>query len=75
MAMDSIEVITSVERRRRWSAADKARLVVAMDEPDAVVSQIARSAGVESSLQYRWRRQFAAERTSPTLVPFGLNPR
>ena len=38
MTMDRIEVITSVERRRRWSAAEKARLVAAMNEPDAVVS-------------------------------------
>jgi hypothetical protein len=29
--MNRIEVITSVERRRRWSAAEKARLVAAMD--------------------------------------------
>ena len=69
MAMDRIEVITSVERRRRWGAADKARLVAAMDEPGAVVSEIARSAGVETSLLYRWRRQFAAEHTAPTFVP------
>ena len=32
MTMDRIEVITSVERRRRWSAAEKARLVAAMDD-------------------------------------------
>jgi len=36
MAIDRIEVITSVERRRRWSAAEKAQLVAAMDEPRAV---------------------------------------
>ena len=45
MAMNRIEVITSVERRRRWSAEEKARLVAAMDEPDAVVTEIARSRG------------------------------
>ena len=44
MVMDRIEVITSVERRRRWSVAEKARLVAAMDEPGAVVTEIARSA-------------------------------
>jgi transposase len=35
MTMDRIEVITSVERRRRWSRAEKARLVAAMEEPGA----------------------------------------
>ena len=61
-AMNRIEVITSVERRRRWSAAEKARLVATMDEPAAVVREIARSAGADVSLLNRWRRQLAAER-------------
>jgi hypothetical protein len=46
MTMDRIEVITSVKRRRRrWSAAEKARLVAVlkmrlvavMNEPDAAL--------------------------------------
>jgi transposase len=69
MAMDRIEVITSVERRRRWSAAEKARLVAAMAEPGAVVTEVARASGVETSLLYRWRRQFAMERQTPAFVP------
>lgn len=72
MAMDRIEVITSVERRRRWSAAEKARLVAAMGEPGAVVTEIARRFGVETSLLYRWRRQFAAERGAPAFVPLQI---
>lgn len=72
MAMNRIEVITSVERRRRWSAAEKARLVAAMDEPGAVATEIARSARVEASLLYRWRRQFAAERNGSGFVPLQI---
>ena len=49
MAMNCIEVITSVERRRRWSAADKARLVAAMEEPGAIVTEVVRKAGVDPS--------------------------
>jgi transposase len=63
-----MEVITSVERRRRWSSAEKARLVAAMDEPGAVVTEIAREAGVDVSLLYRWRRQLAGERETPAFV-------
>src|SRR5271165_3250134 len=74
MTMDRIEVITSVERRRRWSAAEKARLVAAMNEPGAVVTEIARSAGVVASLLYRWRRQFAAEREITAFVPVRISP-
>ena len=72
MAMDRIEVITSVERRGRWSAAEKARLVAAMDEPGAVVTEIARRFGVETSLLYRWRRQFAAECRAQEFVPLQI---
>ena len=67
--MSRIEVITSVERRQRWSWADKARLVAAMEEPDAVVTEIARKAGVDASLLYRWRRQLAAPRAMPEFIP------
>ena len=69
MAKDRIEVITSVERRRRWGAEDKARLVAAMNAPGAVVTEIARSAGVSASLLYRWRRQLAAAGGRPAFVP------
>jgi transposase len=74
MTMDRIEVITSVERRRRWSTAEKAGLVAAMNEPGAVVTEIARSAGVVASLLYRWRRQFAAEQAAPAFVPVRVSP-
>jgi transposase len=41
-----IEVITSVQRRRRWSAAEKERLMAAALEPDASVCAVARAAGI-----------------------------
>ncbi|AXA44628.1 transposase [Rhizobium leguminosarum] len=50
MTKHPIEVITSVERRRRWSREDKERLVAACFEPDAVISEIARAAGVSDKL-------------------------
>lgn len=45
MTKRHVEVITSIERRRRWSDEEKERLVLACLEPDASVSQIARSVG------------------------------
>jgi transposase len=70
MAMDRIEVITSVERRRRWSRVEKARLVAAMEEPGAVVTEIARGAEVNASLLYRWRRDLRGSRhKTPMFVP------
>jgi transposase len=74
VAKNRIEVITSVERRRRWSAAEKARLLVAIGEPGAVASEIARDVGVDVSLLYRWRRQLAMDSASPTFVPVQVSP-
>jgi transposase len=57
MTNERVEVITSVERRRRWSRADKERLVMASLEPDANASSIAREAGIHPGQLYGWRRQ------------------
>ena len=55
-----VEVITSIQRRRRWTAAEKERLVTACLEPGAVISAITRQAGVHPSQLYGWRRQLCA---------------
>ena len=46
-----VEVITSVQRRRRWSTAEKIRLV------EETTSYVARRAGVAPSLLFNWRRR------------------
>lgn len=61
MTNGRVEVITSVERRRRWSAAEKRRLVAATLEPGASVSAIAREAGIHPGQLYGWRRQLRAQ--------------
>jgi transposase len=65
MTKARVEVITSVERRRRWTAAEKERLVAASLEPGAVVSAVAREAGIHPSQLYGWRRQLCARQVSP----------
>ncbi|WP_189522002.1 MULTISPECIES: transposase [unclassified Mesorhizobium] len=57
MTKHQIEVITSVERRRRWSGEEKERLVSATFEPGATVSEIARSASLHVSQLFRWRKE------------------
>jgi transposase len=57
MTKTQVEVITSVQRRRRWSRAEKERIVAAAMEPGAVVSEVARAAGIHSSQLFRWRQQ------------------
>jgi transposase len=60
MSKTAIEVITSVQRRRRWSPAEKERLVAASLEPGGGVSAVAREAGIHPSQLYGWRRQLCA---------------
>ncbi|MGV2114004.1 IS66-like element accessory protein TnpA [Agrobacterium salinitolerans] len=73
MTKHPIEVITSVERRRRWSREDKERLVAACFEPDAVISEIARAAGIHVSQLFRWRKELCRieepRSDTATLVP------
>lgn len=60
--MPQIQVITGVERRRRWSDDEKRSIVAAAFSPGAVVTAVARRADVCPSQVYRWRREFATER-------------
>jgi transposase len=57
MTNAAVEVITSVQRRRRWSAEEKQRIVAAAIEPGAVASEVARAAGIHTSQLFRWRQQ------------------
>ena len=57
MTKTQVEVITSVERRRRWSRAEKERIVAAAMEPGAVASAVAGEAGIHGSQLYRWRQE------------------
>ena len=53
----AVEVITSVQRRRRWSRAEKERIVASALEPGAVASEVARAAGIHTSQLFRWRQE------------------
>jgi transposase-like protein len=53
---DTVEVITTDQRRRRWSVAEKAALVSRTYESGMTVSLVARQAGLAASLLFQWRR-------------------
>ena len=69
MTKAQVEVITSVERRRRWSRAEKERIVAAALEPGAVASEVARAAGIHASQLFRWRQQLCERRSSGDVQP------
>jgi transposase len=77
MTKAQAEIVTSVRQRRRWSRAEKERIVAAAMEPGAVASAVAREAGIQASQLFRWRRQLhgAARFASLTLeVPTDAVP-
>jgi transposase len=57
--MERVELITGHERRRRFSAEEKVRLVEETTRPGMTVSAVARLHGVSPSLLFGWRRRMA----------------
>jgi transposase len=60
MTKTQVEVITSVQRRRRWPRAEKERIVAAAIAPGANASDVARAAGVHVSQLFRWRKELCS---------------
>jgi transposase-like protein len=52
-----IEVVTSVQRRRRWTASGKVRMVEETFAPGMTVSLVARQHDVAPNQSFTWRRQ------------------
>jgi transposase len=76
MTISQAEVITSVERRRRWSQGEKERLVAASLEPGATVSEVARMAGLHVSQLFRWRKELCrhGDTSIAPFVPVEIGP-
>src|SRR5215813_11460591 len=68
MTNGSVEVITSVQLRRRWPRAEKERIVAAALEPGAVAFEIARAAGIHTSQLFRWRQQLCERAQIPAAL-------
>jgi transposase len=73
MGSGTVEIITGRERRRRWSVADKLRILAECDAPGVQVAEVAARHGIYRSLVFQWRRQardglLVAEPT-PEFVP------
>jgi transposase len=55
--MATVTVLTGPERRRRWSSAEKLRMVTESLAPGALVSEVARRHDIHPNLLHLWRRQ------------------
>jgi transposase len=50
-----MEIITGVERRRRWRPEEKLRILAELDEPGAKFNAVARRHDVSRGLLWQWR--------------------
>ncbi len=64
-----VEVITGVQRRRRWTPEEKLEWVKKTMEPGMSVSLVARQAGITASQLFQWRKAY----TEGSLVAVGAN--
>src|SRR5690349_13770948 len=52
-----MEIITGVERRRRWSLKEKLRIVAETEQPGAAIADIARRYEISRGLLWNWRSE------------------
>jgi transposase len=65
-----VEVLDGLERRRRWSQDDKARIVEETLVRGAKVTDVSRRNGVAASVVFTWRRQArTVEKVGPCFTP------
>ena len=55
-----LEITSGVERRRRWSAADKLWIVAEADEAGSKIAEVARRHEISRSILWTWRKQARA---------------
>ncbi len=73
--MAEVEVIDRVERRRRWSEAEKAALLAEVEAADGRVSIVAKRHRISESLLYNWRAAVrAAVSARPMAEPVEFVP-
>ena len=66
-----MEIITGVERRRRWRDEDKLRVLAETEQPGARTSEVARRHDISRGLLWYWRRQL---RQGRLVVPGAPEP-
>ena len=54
--MGPIEVITSVQRRRRWTPEEKRALLEEAEHPGSSISAVARRYGINPNQMFHWRK-------------------
>jgi len=72
--MSQVQIISGVERRRRWNEEEKRALVAEAFAPGAVVLDVARRADISPTLLYRWRRELTGSRLAAVVLTSPAEP-
>lgn len=72
--MNPVEVVTSVQRRRRWTAEQKKQFVLESEEAGSSLSAVARKYDIHPNQLFRWRKlmqegALSAVRADEEVVP------
>jgi len=75
--MSVVTVLPGPERRRRWTSAEKARIVEESLVPGTSVAEVARRHDIHPNLLHLWRRQARLASAAPSFrgsdVPVGVD--
>ena len=63
----TVTVLSGPERRRRWTAAEKLRIVAESHAPGAVASEVARRYDIHPHQLHKWRQDVRGGRLGPAL--------
>ena len=64
-----MEILTGVERRRRWRLEEKLRIIAELEQPGASFADVARRHDVSRGLLWNWRRQVRRGELAPEPMP------
>ena len=53
-----VEVVASVQRRRRWTPEQKLEIVKQTNEPGSSVSMVSRQFGISAAQLFQWRKAY-----------------
>ena len=53
-----VEVVTSVQRRRRWTSEQKLEIIKQTNEPGNSVSMVARQFGISLTQLFQWHKAY-----------------
>ena len=76
--MSDVEILARVERRRKWSIAEKAALIAEVEAEGGKVKRVAQRHRISESLLYNWRAAWKAAATAAgssaavEFVPLGV---